>query len=85
MTECLRRDTSPRILYQLAGVYAQTAREHPDELKEAVRLLGAAFTAGFRDFATVDRDSDLDPIRTKPQFAAVVREFRPPPPPKPPG
>jgi serine/threonine protein kinase/tetratricopeptide (TPR) repeat protein len=83
--ECLRRDTSPRTLYQLAGVYAQTARKHPDDLREAVRLLGAAFTAGFRDFATVDRDPDLDPIRTQPAFAAVVREFRPTPAPKPPG
>ncbi len=83
--ECLRRDTSPRTLYQLAGVYAHTARKHPDDLREATRLLGAAFTAGFRDFATVDRDPDLDPIRTQPAFAAVVREFRPPPLPKPPG
>jgi hypothetical protein len=66
-------------------VYAQTARNNPDDVKEAVRLLGAAFTAGFRDFATLDRDPDLDPIRTKPPFAAVVREFRPPPLPMPPG
>ena len=74
--ECLRRDTAPATLYQLAGVYALTSRSHPGDGREALRLLSAAFTAGFSDFATADADPDLDPIRADPRFRAAIREFR---------
>jgi hypothetical protein len=78
-TECLRRDTGPGTLYQLAGVYALTSKAQPEDRREALRLLAAAFTAGFRDFATLERDHDLDPIRQRPEFLALIKEFRPDP------
>ncbi len=76
-TQCLRLDTAPRTLYQLAGVYALTSKGHAEDRREALRLLAAAFTAGFRDFATLDRDADLDPLRATAEFIALVKEFRP--------
>ncbi len=77
--ECLRRDSAPFTMYQLAGVYALTAKEKSHEAadrREAIRLLAAAFTAGFADFATVDIDSDLNPIRAHSEFTTLVAEFR---------
>ena len=77
--ECLRRDTAPFTLYQLAGVYALTSQDQPHEeadRKEALRLLAAAFTAGFADFKTVNGDDDLKPIRARPEFVALLKEFR---------
>lgn len=79
-TECLRRDTDPRTLYQLAGVYALTSKGHSDDRREALHLLAKAFTAGFRDFATLDGDTDLDALRADKEFIALVKEFRPAPP-----
>jgi len=76
VAESLRRDTAPFTLYQLAGVYALTSKAEPSDRREALRLLAAAFTAGFRDFRTVDVDSDLDPLRGRPEFASLLAEFR---------
>ncbi|QEL19516.1 serine/threonine-protein kinase [Limnoglobus roseus] len=76
-TESLRRDTSPFTLYQLAGVYAITSKDHSEDRREALRLLAAAFTAGFRDFTALDGDHDLDAIRGRTEFSALVAEFRP--------
>ena len=76
-TESLRRDTSPLNLYQLAGVYALTSKDNADDRREALRLLAAAFTAGFRDFAALDGDHDLDALRGRTEFSALVTEFRP--------
>ena len=73
---CLRRDTAPFTLYQLAGVYALTSRGEAADRREALRLLAAAFTAGYRDFAVVAADADLDTLRADPEFAKLVGEFR---------
>jgi tetratricopeptide (TPR) repeat protein len=73
--EALHRDTSPSNLYQAAGVYALTAKDQPDDRREALRLLSAALRQGFGfDLLAIDRD--LDPIRDDPEFAAIVAAAR---------
>jgi serine/threonine protein kinase/Flp pilus assembly protein TadD len=69
--EALRRDSSPRILYQVAGIYAQTSRLEAEDREEAFRLLSAALRTGF-GFELLDRDRDLDPLRDRPQFRRLI-------------
>ena len=73
--ESLWRDTSPAILYQVAGIYATTSKAHPEDRLEAFRLLAGALRAGF-GFELIDEDRELDPIRHDPEFQAVVASAR---------
>lgn len=58
-------------LYQLAGVYAQTSKQEPDDRHDAMRFLGASLRRGFGfDYLAIDRD--LDPIRQTPAFQKLV-------------
>jgi serine/threonine protein kinase/Flp pilus assembly protein TadD len=73
--ESLRRDPSPAITYQAAGIYALLDPRRPGSRVEAIRLLSLALRAGFgHDF--VETDSDLDPIRDTPEFKKVVESVR---------
>jgi eukaryotic-like serine/threonine-protein kinase len=66
----------PRVIYQLAGVYAQSSRKNPDDKTEAIRLLASALRKGFgANFIETDRD--LDPIRSDKEFLQLVRTIRP--------
>jgi eukaryotic-like serine/threonine-protein kinase len=69
--DCLARDTKPLTLYQLAGVYALTSRQNPDDRREAFRLLSAALQRGC-GFDLLEGDKDLDPIRACPEFRKLV-------------
>ena len=73
--ESLWRDTSPSILYQVAGIYATTSKTHPEDRIEAYRLLASALRAGF-GFDLIDEDRELDPIRAQPEFQALVDSAR---------
>ena len=73
--ECLRRDRQPMLLYQLAGVYALTSRQQPEDRQTALRLLGAALLRGC-GFDLLDEDRDLDPIRNERAFAELVTASR---------
>jgi tetratricopeptide (TPR) repeat protein len=67
----LARDGSPAALYQAAGVYALTSRQHPDDRWEALQLLSRALRAGHgRDLVAADRD--LDPLRGLPEFRVLL-------------
>jgi serine/threonine protein kinase/Flp pilus assembly protein TadD len=68
-----RLSNDPGMTYKLACVYALTSKDHPADADRAIRLLGQAFTAGFRDLRSIEKDKDLDPVRKLPKFAAVVK------------
>ena len=54
--EALLIDTSPPNLYQVAGIYALTSRQEPDDQKEALRLLASALKKGFGfEYLEIDR------------------------------
>jgi serine/threonine protein kinase/Tfp pilus assembly protein PilF len=68
-------DEAPRTVYQLAGVYAMTSATHPDDKREAFRLLASALRKGF-GFDLLDQDRELDPLRSDPEFSEVIESAR---------
>jgi tetratricopeptide (TPR) repeat protein len=75
--EALARDAGPFITYQMAGVYALTSVQQPDDRREALRLLASALHRGF-GADLLERDDDLKPLRGDPEFRRLVRESRAP-------
>jgi serine/threonine protein kinase/Tfp pilus assembly protein PilF len=75
LRESLARDRSPQTLYQAANVYALTSRQVPEDADRVVPLLAAALWGGFGS-DVVDRDTDMDPVRNRPDFKRVVRIVR---------
>jgi tetratricopeptide (TPR) repeat protein len=69
--EALLRDPSPRIVYQVAGIYAQTSKQQPDDRLRALSLLAAALRQGF-GYDDIDSDPDLEPIRNLPEFRRLT-------------
>ena len=72
---CLARDPGADIVYQLAGVYALTSKMHPQDARTAFRLLADALRQGY-GFDLVPIDTDLDPLRTMPEFQTVLEAAR---------
>ena len=70
-------DQGPKTLYQLAGIYALTARTHPDDAREALRLLAAAIGREPTWLDVIPVDPDLEPIRGRPEFRALVDALTP--------
>ena len=56
--------------YDRACLYARMGR-----LEESVAALREAFGKGFRDFAHIRQDDDMDPVRELPEFKAVIEEY----------
>jgi eukaryotic-like serine/threonine-protein kinase len=73
--ESLARDTGPATLYQVAGIYALTSRQNPDDRLQAFRLLASALRSGY-GFEHLESDKDLEPIRKLPEFARLVEASR---------
>jgi serine/threonine protein kinase/predicted Zn-dependent protease len=73
--EALKLSEGPMTKYQLAGAYALTAKDHPDDKREALSLLDAALRAGF-GFEYLNDDKDLDPLRADPEFQKTVDAAR---------
>jgi tetratricopeptide (TPR) repeat protein len=69
--EALLRDPSPRIVYQVAGIYAQTSKLYPDDRLRALALLAAALRQGF-GYEDIDGDPDLEPVRNLPEFRRLT-------------
>ena len=73
--EALPKDTNPYNVYQIAGIYALTSRQNPNDRGEAFRLLESALRQGF-GLDLIDKDRDLDAIREQPEFRRIVDEAR---------
>lgn len=69
--DALEREDKPPIQYQVAGIFALTSQQVPDDKAEALRLLSAALSAGY-GFDLLDRDPDLEPIRKDSEFKRIV-------------
>jgi serine/threonine protein kinase/predicted Zn-dependent protease len=72
----LRLDQSPETVYQVAGIYALTSQQRPDDRREAFRLLEQALRQGY-GFDLVDSDPELQPIRSLPEFRRLLEDTRP--------
>jgi eukaryotic-like serine/threonine-protein kinase len=66
----------PILYYQLAGVYALTMKQHPEDRTEALALLRKAFQEGFRDIGYIEQDPDLANFRDDKEFAELIRVAR---------
>jgi serine/threonine protein kinase/Flp pilus assembly protein TadD len=64
------------VTYQAACVYALTSRTYPDDQKKALDLLARAFADGFRTVYKLDRDPDLAPIRSLPEFTRLAASMK---------
>jgi tetratricopeptide (TPR) repeat protein len=73
--EALRLSEGPATKYQVAGIYALTARTHPEDRREALSLLDTALRAGF-GFEYLADDPELDPLRKDPEFEKTVDAAR---------
>jgi tetratricopeptide (TPR) repeat protein len=71
----LAADPRPFIRYQVAGIYALTAKSTPADAVESIRLLASAFADGV-GLDLVERDTDLDPIRQGSDFRRIVDAAR---------
>ena len=65
----LQKDSKPFTVYQVAGIYALTSRQDPDDRQEALRLLGSALEPGIR----------AGPDRQRPRSRRDPRPARVPP------
>jgi serine/threonine protein kinase/Tfp pilus assembly protein PilF len=68
-------DTQPQTLYQVACIYALTARKEPQDKLRAFQLLAGALRHGF-GLDWIDDDSDLDLMRKEPEYQRIVRAAR---------
>ncbi|HVK15606.1 MAG TPA: serine/threonine-protein kinase [Fimbriiglobus sp.] len=73
--DALLRDAKAPNRYQVACIYALTAKAHPEDRREAFALLWSALKTGF-GLDIVETDHDLDPIRKDPEFQRLVRSAR---------
>ncbi len=65
-------------MYQLAGLYSQLSRvdKRGGSKEKALEMIASAFRGGFNHFAVVNSDPDLDPLRSDPDFKALVENAR---------
>jgi serine/threonine protein kinase/Tfp pilus assembly protein PilF len=73
--EALRLGEWSQTKYQVAGIYALTSQQNPNDRDEAYSLLDNALRSGF-GFDLLDKDRDLDGIRNEPQFQKIVENAR---------
>jgi hypothetical protein len=63
------------MLFQVAGIYALTSRQNPDDRREALRLLSLALSKGF-GYDLVESDPDLGPLHRDPRFRRIAEAVR---------
>jgi eukaryotic-like serine/threonine-protein kinase len=73
--EALHLSNDPAIRYQVAGAYALTSKEHPEDRPEAFRLLASALKRDY-GFDLLGDDPELDAVRDLPEFTELVRVAR---------
>jgi tetratricopeptide (TPR) repeat protein len=59
-------------IYQVAGIYALTSRQQPEDRREALRLLALALRKDASLLQGLPEDHDFDPIRDRPEFRDLL-------------
>jgi tetratricopeptide (TPR) repeat protein len=62
-------------IYQVAGIYALTSRQQPDDRRDALSLLAIALRKDASWLRALPGDHDFDPIRSQPEFEKLLRAF----------
>lgn len=68
----LAASEDPLVRYQVACVYALSAKANPGDAGTALEHLRIAFRDRYNDFATVDADTDLANLRGNKEFETLV-------------
>ncbi len=68
----LAQEPGPAITYRVAGIYALTSRQVPDDRFAALELLASSFLLSPFGLRQVENDPDLTPIRDLPEFRRIV-------------
>lgn len=63
--------TNNGVYYDQACLFGRMNR-----LQESVAALRKAFEFGYRSFAHIEHDDDMDPIRELPEFKALIEEYK---------
>jgi tetratricopeptide (TPR) repeat protein len=63
----------PAVIFVLARVYAVTSATRESDAEQAVRTLKEALGSGYRDFRWIERNRDLDSIRSRADFERAVK------------
>src|SRR5262249_52856593 len=58
--------------YQVAGIYALTSRQQPEDRREALRLLAIALRNDASWLRVLPGDHDFDAIRGRPEFGELL-------------
>jgi hypothetical protein len=59
--------------YQVAGIYALTSQQQPEDRREALRLLALALRKDASWLRVLPDDHDFDPIRNQPELHELLR------------
>jgi tetratricopeptide (TPR) repeat protein len=73
---CLTLQQDAKVHYQIAGVFALCAKDHPEDARRALAHLQRAIQLGFADLAQLEKDHDLDPIRPTADFRELISSFK---------
>ncbi len=73
--KALQLSGDPATRYQVAGVYALTSKDHPEDRPEAFRLLASALQRNY-GFEYLDDDPELKPVRDSLEFKELVKAAR---------
>jgi tetratricopeptide (TPR) repeat protein len=60
-------------IYQVAGIYALTSKQEPEDRREALRLLALALRKDASWLRVLPDDHDFDPIRDQPELHDLLR------------
>jgi serine/threonine protein kinase/tetratricopeptide (TPR) repeat protein len=60
-------------IYQVAGIYALTSRQEPEDRRDALRLLALALRKDASWLRVIPNDHDFDAIRDRPEFRDLLR------------
>ena len=68
----LALNESADCLYQVARIFAQASKQHPDDADNSVRLLREAIRKNIGLATMADQDPDLSPISSRSDFGNVL-------------
>jgi serine/threonine protein kinase/Flp pilus assembly protein TadD len=69
----LALSNDPEVYYQVSNIYALTSPAHPEDRKEALRLLRSALIREKQWLQVLPHDPDMNALRDDPEFQALVR------------
>jgi tetratricopeptide (TPR) repeat protein len=71
--QALRVEDQAFTIYQVAGIYALTSKQEPEDCRQALRLLALALRKDTSWLRVLPGDHDFDPIRDRPEFRDLLR------------